>query len=377
MDVAIVNLTGGGLSGGYVKYLRLLVPLLRADARVRRLHLVMPRNAPSPSPPDVETIAWPAGDARTGYRKLRQHLGRLAPDVVFIPTARWLDCGPTPTVVMVRNMEPLTVPFGGNSPLEAGKNLVRAYAARVACRRATRVLAVSRHVREFLTRRWRISPEKIGLVYHGIEAPLPPAAAVEPRAMTGRDPGRFAFAAGSIRPARGLEELIRALARLRERGSTPGLVIAGEPDAGTGGYGRRMARLAEAVGVASQVVWAGRLTAAEMAWCFHRCAVFVTTSRAEACPNTALEAMSYGCQVVSTRQPPMPEFFRDVGRYYGPGDAGELAVQIGHALAATEEERRRREEIARAQAAGFRWDETAQKTLEQLALAVGRQRARA
>ncbi len=35
MRIALLNLTGGGLSGGYRAYLLALVPLLRKDPRVR------------------------------------------------------------------------------------------------------------------------------------------------------------------------------------------------------------------------------------------------------------------------------------------------------------------------------------------------------
>ena len=52
--------------------------------------------------------------------------------VVFVPTARWIDCGQIPFVTMIRNMEPLSIPFGGNSLLGAFKNVDRAYSAKKA-----------------------------------------------------------------------------------------------------------------------------------------------------------------------------------------------------------------------------------------------------
>ena len=60
----------------------------------------------------------------------------LAPDVVFFPTARLIECGGAPTVVMVRNMEPLTVPFGGNTWREGFRNIARARVARARFRPA-------------------------------------------------------------------------------------------------------------------------------------------------------------------------------------------------------------------------------------------------
>ena len=40
MRIAVVNLTSGGLSGGYRKYLARLMPLLASDPRVQRTQRV-------------------------------------------------------------------------------------------------------------------------------------------------------------------------------------------------------------------------------------------------------------------------------------------------------------------------------------------------
>jgi glycosyltransferase involved in cell wall biosynthesis len=276
---------------------------------------------------------------------------------------------------MVRNMEPLTVPFGGNALPEAARNLARAYVARRACRRADRVLAVSQHVKDFLTGRWHVPAGKVGLVYHGAERLVPASEAVRPAALDGLGPGGFVFTAGSIRPARGLEDLIRALAPTdATRQPAPALVIAGRADAGTRAYGERMRRLAERLRVASRIVWAGQLGPPEMAWCYDHCAAFVMTSRAEACPNTALEAMAHGCQIVSTRQPPMPEFFGEAALYYQPGDPAGLARQLARAVTTPPEPERGRRDAARGLADRFRWADTAERTIGELARAVARQR---
>ncbi len=366
MKLAVLNLTGGGLSGGYYKYLRQVVPLLRADPRIEALQVFMPLHTPWPGHKDVEILSWPPGDSWVGYRRLRVQLRRLAPDVVFIPTARWLDCRPIPTVVMVRNMEPLAVPFGGNSIIEGVKNVVRAYIARVACGRANQILAVSQYVCDFLTRHWKINPQKIGLVYHGVE-PVPiSGATIKPHVLDGNSLARFILTAGSIRPARGLEDLIRAMAIVGARDPALTLVIAGQADSGTQSYRLRMQRLAEDLGVVGRIVWAGQLKPLEMAWCYDRTELFVATSRAEACPNVALEAMSHGCQVISTHQPPMPEFFGEVALYYRPKDPNDLAGQIGVALGTSPEERRAKQLASQARAQNFKWSETARKTIDLL-----------
>ncbi len=364
MKVALVNLTSGGMSGGYAKYLRALVPLLRNDSRVTRLDLFMPSGLASPDDGPVQP--WEASHGMAGMKRLRMRLEQLQPDVVFFPTARRVSPAGLPTVVMVRNMEPLTVPFGGNTWQESLKNVARAQVARAACRRASRVIAVSRHVRDFVVGSWRVPADRVGVVYHGIDpAGLHPTSA--PRTLAGID--RFVFTAGSIRPARGLEDLIGATPALLRDEPTLKIVIAGRVDVSGKPYERRMRQLGARLGITDAIVWAGHLTQAEMAWCYDRCIAFVITSRAEACPNVALEAMSHGARIVSTTQEPMPEFFADVATYYSPRSCGELAARLEEVVSEpAESATRARAGVSRAQS--FTWQRTADQTIDELQRAV-------
>lgn len=370
MRLAIVNLTHGGLSGGYLKYLRAMVPRLAAHPRIERVDVL----APDQSRERLQDPAWLTDTFRvdpwySGFRNLNEAVLARAPDVILIPTANWTDFGRVPSVVMVRNMEPLEVPFGGNPLREAMRNLARRAAARRACRRATRVIAVSRHVAGFLSAQWEIRADRLGVVYHGVDrAPeaVPPA---RPRQLPDGI-GPFVFTAGSIRPARGLVDLVDALSELRTSGLPTTVVVAGAVDAGMDAFMRSLQMRATAGGVADRIVWTGPLSQAEMRWCYEASSAFVMTSRAEACPNVALEAMSHGCICVSVDHAPMPEFFGSSALYYRARDGKALA----HALAslfsspATHQSARRADAVSRALA--FSWDTTAENTVAQLTLAL-------
>ena len=370
----MLNLTSGGLSGGYRKYLQAMVPLLRADRRVDLLSVFIPPNAQR-AKPGAEAFTWPEGDGRTGFRHLRRRLLEMAPDVVFIPTARWLDCGASPVVVMVRNMEPLLVPLEGNSLAAKAKNLARALSARRACRRATRIIAVSEHVKDFLTGPWQIPAARVGVVPHGAEAKLRPEEMVRPASLELAS-GEFIFTAGSIRPARGLRDIVEAAARIKKRGLPHHIVLAGAPDPDSEAYAAEMRRLAARLGTADRICWAGQLQPGEMAWCLANCAAFVMTSRAEACPNTVLEALSYGCLSVSTDQPPMPEFFGESAYYYRARDGEALAGRLVEALNAPLAERQAKRDAAATRARCYDWKTTAERTLEELEMAASSEKGR-
>ena len=372
MRIAIINLTSGGLSGGYRKYLQKLLPLVCFTPHVvsRADVFVPPQTKNLVDRESYFLFPWPAKDHKKGFPWLKAKIREIAPDVVFIPTARWIDCGKTPVVTMIRNMEPLTVPFGGNPWKEVVKNIGRAYVAKRACKKATRVIAVSKHVKDFLHKRWSIELGKIATVYHGIETPNMLETIPVLSCLKNEEKGQFLLTAGSIRPARGLEDIIQALGILRGKGLICKLVIAGGIDPGMEKYKHKLEKMSDTLGIASQVLWAGSLSSPDMSWCYCNCSIFIMTSRAEACPNIVLEAMVHGCVCVSTETPPMPEFFEDAAAYYSPKDEKILAEAIQTVLTWDDNQRETMSEKAKKRASDFSWDVCAEKTVAVLAKAV-------
>ncbi len=359
MRIAVLNLTSGGLSGGYRKYLREVVPRLASAAGVDAVTVLAPAMARGLHGMNGAAVSeWPAMNALKRGSWIKKELRAFAPDVVFIPTARLMKL-PYPTVVMVRNMEPLTAAYAGNSWLDALRNTARRAVARRACKDATRVIAVSQFVSDFLTGTWSVPDSKIAAIPHGV-APADesqqrrPAKLKEPPAL---------FTAGSIRPARGLEDLWIALAELGTRGERPTLAIAGSPDAGAERYAAQLMEDAKTLGIGGQITWLGQLDASEMAWCYRNSNTFVMTSRVEACPNVALEAMSNGALSIASDNPPLPEFFTDTARYYEAGNGIALARAVASLTGESADAKATMREAARRRAADFTWETAASRTL--------------
>jgi glycosyltransferase involved in cell wall biosynthesis len=236
------------------------------------------------------------------------------------------------------------------------RNVVRAILARRACKRSERIIAVSNHVRHALESRWRIDAERIAVVPHGVDilrtdTPVAALTAVP-----------FVFTAGSIRPARGLEDLLRARAAVP---SDHRIAIAGDVE-----HDAYAASLRAIHSGDDRVVWLGRLSPEAMAWCFRNARAFVMTSRAEACPNTVLEALAYGCLSVSTNQPPMPEFYGDAALYYRGGDVRDLERALALAFALDANDRRAMRDRALARSRLFTWESTVDATLAELQRAI-------
>lgn len=373
MHVVLANLTNGGLSGGSRKYLEVLAPMLARHPAISRLDLFVPPQAVEAlhKSTRLEWESWLHNDVSHGFRGLRREILKRRPDVVFIPSARWIDCGSAHVVAMVRNMEPLAVPFAGNPWLETLRTLARRWVAKRACRKADRIIAVSNFVRDFLVDTWKLPTEKIATVYHGIELPKGDDDARRPQGLLDHN-HRFLFTAGSVRPYRGLEDAVGAMPQILKSRSDLSLVIGGETEPAMQPYRNRLQRQAEELGCTDRIHWVGKLSQAEMAWCFRQCEAFLMTSRVEACPNTVLEAMSQSCLSISTSSAPMPEMYGETAFLYHAGNSEELAHQVDAALGMDAAHRSSQLSAARRRAAEFSWQRTMEETVQQLLLAAGR-----
>ena len=290
----MLNLTAGGLSGGYRKYLRRVVPMLRAEGSITELLIALPPGHEQQPGIEGEVVSWAPGEHWRGYPSLRAHVRAWKPDVVFIPTARYIDCQ-APTLSMVQNMLPM-LPATLRDGFPAWAKLrLDATLARRSTSAATRIIAVSEYVRDFLVERWNVPARNVGVVYHGVDVPV---TASPPESMHSFVNDPFLFTAGSLFPYRGLEDAIQALPHIADHGLR--LVIAGE---GSASYRNRMVALATKLQVAERIVWLGQVDPSVMAYFYQQCTAFLMTSRVEACPNIALEAMASGAQCISTSCP--------------------------------------------------------------------------
>src|SRR4030042_550502 len=173
MKVAILNLTGGGMSGGYKKYLKNLIPRMALHNDIESLLCI------SPSTLHVEEWFQPIPKVEFANcqpyrvfhyrqdRNIRKALERFSPDLILIPTARYLSFGKTPVVNMIKNMEPFAGGMKGNSFTERLRHSLQYKVAKRTLRKADRLIAVSGFVRDFLINHWSIPEDKIGLIYYG------------------------------------------------------------------------------------------------------------------------------------------------------------------------------------------------------------------
>lgn len=369
MRIAVVNITGGGISGGYKKYLDNLLPRISRHHDVEAVLCASPHGLADPTMFEaMENVTFadckPFSLFGSKDTDLHNQLDRFRPDVVFVPLERYFRHRDTPTVCMFQNMLPL-VPIKHSGMVETLRNKVQKAVAYKAAKGSQRLIAISGFVSEFMQREWQIPAERIGMVYHGVSA-LRDDESKLPATVSPEWAGNFIFAAGSIESYRGLEDIIRAVHHLKKSGMDERLIIAGSARSAMKPYYAKLQRLVDQLDIRRNVCWAGMLSEKEMAWCYRHARIFVMSSRVEACPNTALEAMSYGNQVISTDVPPMFEFFDALAEYYSPGDYVALSDRILTVLNKTTEESSRLSMMTISRALRFSWEETVNRTVNEL-----------
>lgn len=222
-------------------------------------------------------------------------------------------------ILMFRNMEPY-VAANYDYPL---KNKIRSFLLRRFSKnylnRADQVIAVSEFTKKFLIDQEKIKNRKITVIPHGIEPP---------KAMKSHKEEDFILTVGSMSPYKRLEDLIVAfdLFKKQTRINTKLVIVGSGMDSR---YQKKINDLVNNSQYKNEIYLKGKLSHEDVVDLFLKCKIFIMTSEVEACPNTALEAMSLGCAIISSENQPMPEFFGDAVKYYPYRDSQNLAKQIG------------------------------------------------
>lgn len=160
-------------------------------------------------------------------------------------------------------------------------------------------------------------------------------------------------AVANLVPEKGLDLLLKALALLPE---TVRLLVVGE-----GPERERLTALAESLGVASRVEWAGRVPADSLPAWYARMHVVAMPSRRESFGVVALEAAACGRPVIASRIDGLPETVADgkSGLLVPAGDVGALSA----ALAELVNDSGKRQAMGRAArdwvCQTYRWEATA------------------
>jgi colanic acid/amylovoran biosynthesis glycosyltransferase len=199
-----------------------------------------------------------------------------------------------------------------------------------------------------------IAPERadrIQTVYHGVDLPR------FAQNGTPRAPNRI-LTVGTLRACKGIDDLIRALAILRERGIEAELEIVGD-----GEERAALEALIRSLGLESKVILAGYLPQEEVIPAYHRAAVVALPAHHEdhfGIPNILIEGLAAGAPVVCTELPSLHELIEhgQSGLFVPERDPKALADALQRLLADPADAARMAAEGRRRVAASFDMKQT-------------------
>lgn len=261
--------------------------------------------------------------------------------------------GATPLVVTVHDLSFLLYP----QAFRAFNRFYLRLVTNLSVQKARRVIAVSENTKQDLIRTYHLSPNKIDVIYNGLDEcfqPLPKDQVDQFRARHSL-PERFLLFVGTLEPRKNVLKLIEAYAQLPK--DRPPLLLVG----GKGWLYDEVFALVADRALTDEVRFVGYVPAEDLPWWYNAAEVFVYPSLYEGFGLPPLEAMACGTPVITSEVSSLPEVVGQAALRVDPNDAGMLAQAMERALTDRELQDRLRT-AGLAQARAFSWAKTARHT---------------
>lgn len=275
---------------------------------------------------------------------------------------------PCPAVITIHDVIYLAC------PQDLPSKLGRAYYAlmmHAAARSANRIITDSNFSKGEIVRYLRIDPEKIDVIYCGLDSGFRRISdkrilqSVLTKLGIDRD---YILYTGIYKPRKNHAGLLRAFRKFvdADAGVDAQLVIAGPMNEGE----KRLQDLVEQLGLKRRVVFTGRISDSDLCALYSAARVYACPSLYEGFGFTIVEAMACGAPVVCSQAASLPEVGGDAALYANATDPEEFGSALYRAFT---DEALRQELVARAtrNVQRFTWNHAASIHLEKYAQVCG------
>lgn len=226
-----------------------------------------------------------------------------------------------------------------------------------AIHRSRHIIAISEYTKASVLKHFRVKSQKISVVYNGVGKPLGDTG-VNLRALGVYEP--YFLYVGNAYPHKNIEMFLHAFSLFRKGHDDVQLVIAGRRDA----FSQGLEKEAKDLGIPPRAIrFVDFPSDTELAALYQHAKLFVFPSRIEGFGIPPLEAMSYRTPVAAAHATSLPEVLGDHVRYFAPDDIEALSEIMTDVVA---NKLMSSDELTRAEryAVQFRWEKTAQQTLD-------------
>jgi glycosyltransferase involved in cell wall biosynthesis len=230
---------------------------------------------------------------------------------------------------------------------------------RYSIKKATKIITISKSSRNDIIKAYGVNESKIAVVYPGVKPVLDTKFMDrEELAKKFNIEGGYVLFVGTLQPRKNVGKLIEAFSKLKNNVM---LVIIGKK----GWQYEDILTAPQKFGVDNRVKFLENITDEELPSFYKHAKCFVLPSLYEGFGLPVLEAMQYGCPVITSNTSSLPEAGGDAALYVDPNNVNDIAEKIEHVL---EDEKLRGEMIKKGyeQVKKFSWKKAAKQTLETL-----------
>lgn len=287
------------------------------------------------------------------------YAGRPRPDIFFTPTHYSPRFSPMPTVVSVMDLSFIYFPeLFKKRDLFQLKNWTL-----YSVKKAKKIITISSSTKNDIIKEYNVPEEKVVVVYPGIK----PAVSLSPQVYPMNQmkikygiSGRYVLFVGTLQPRKNISRLIEAFAEvLKSEKEELQLVVIGKK----GWLFEEILHTPSKLHIEDKVKFLDFVPDEDLAIFYKHAACFVLPSLYEGFGLPVLEAMKYGCPVITSKVSSLPEAGGDAAMYVDPESTEDIASKIKRVLGS---EKLREEMIAKGkkQVAKFNWEKTAKETLK-------------
>ncbi len=254
---------------------------------------------------------------------VRRVLNSFRPDCVL---SYWLHPDGEAAIRAARvHGVPSAVIVGGSDALLLPKDPKRRRRIVAVLQQADALITVSEGLKQAIVE-LGAAADKVHVIYQGIDRSIfHPGERGDVRKKLGLDAKRPVLVwVGGMVPVKGLDVLLAAGKRLKDRGNEFQLALIGD-----GPLRSRLEAQAESLGLKPNVRFVGGLAHAELADWYRAADLTVLSSHSEGIPNVLRESVACGTPFVATRVGDIAELFPDVAaELVPPNDADALAAAL-------------------------------------------------
>ena len=230
-------------------------------------------------------------------------------------------------------------------------------------RKAEHIVTVSEYTKKQIVERLGVPPEKVTVIYNGVNGEFQPVRHDDARGTISRlggFEGPYILYVGSLKPYKNVSGLLRAFAVFHGRHAPPHkLLIVGDDAKCKEPLLEECSRL----GIQNAVRFVPQVPQAVLPKVYVASDALVMPSRIEGFGLPVLEAMASGTPVICSRAASLPEVAGDAAVYFDPKNDEELADVMERVLSSRElQESLRAKGLERAKR--FTWEESIRKHVE-------------